>query len=131
MVALMMRAKCLGHITGFFEICSRKDAQDAGSRGVWVCIGKGVENRISVTEIFREDERKCIIKINGEVTATPVTQSVVNQYIDDWKSLFAFVGRARSADLLDEIRAYSQKLNTFTCEIGYHGLRILEVSDEA
>jgi pantoate kinase len=46
-----------------------------------VCIDKGVETNVTATKVAGKGKSKCIIKINGEVSNAPVTQSVVNQYL--------------------------------------------------
>ena len=75
------RAKCPGHISGFFEICRRSDAQHTGSRGAGVCIDKGVETNVAATRVSGKGKSRCVIKINGVEATAPVTQSVVNQYL--------------------------------------------------
>ena len=80
MVCQLTRARCPGHVTGFFEIVRRDDAQHTGSRGAGVCISKGVETNVMTIKNPKKKERECIIKINGEVSTAPVTRSVVNQY---------------------------------------------------
>jgi pantoate kinase len=76
----LTRARCPGHITGFFEIVKKADARHTGSRGAGVCISKGVETSVTAIKNSKEKENECVIKINGEVSPAPVTQSVVNQY---------------------------------------------------
>jgi len=87
----MTRAKCPGHVTGFFEICRRKDAQHTGSRGAGVCIDRGVETKVSSTKIEGKKNSKCSVKINGEVSSAPVTQSVVNQYLSLVKDSYSLI----------------------------------------
>ena len=47
------------------------------------------------------------------------------------KSVFAFVERVKSAELLDEVRAYSPDLNAFTCDVDYQGPSLVEVPNDA
>jgi pantoate kinase len=85
----LTRARCPGHITGFFEIVRRDDAQHTGSRGAGVCISKGVETNVTAIKNPKKKENKCIIKINGEVSTAPVTQSVVNQFLSLLKDTYS------------------------------------------
>lgn len=91
MVAPVTRVKCPGHITGFFEICKNgRDARYTGSRGAGVCIDKGVETDLTVLD---NDEVKVDITLNGEDIAAPVTQSVVNQFLEFKKQSYLVLVR--------------------------------------
>jgi pantoate kinase len=46
------------------------------------------------------------------------------------KSLFTFVERAKSKELVDEIKGYSKDLMVFTSEIDYRGPKIVEALNE-
>lgn len=83
-----MRTKCPGHITGFFEICKKEDARHTGSRGAGVCIDRGVETKLAVSE---SDDIKIDIKINGEKSSAPVTLSVVNHFLKLINGTHSFV----------------------------------------
>ncbi len=74
----MTRARCPGHISGFFEICRKRDAQHTGSRGAGVCINRGVVTSLKVKE---SNQTQINIKINGKLNPAPVTRSVVDQFL--------------------------------------------------
>ncbi|MHA1264328.1 MAG: pantoate kinase [Candidatus Helarchaeota archaeon] len=76
----MTKARCPGHITGFFEICqahSSNNIENIGSKGAGVCIKKGVETEL---KIAKSNEMKIEIEINGKPNEAPVTKSVVTQF---------------------------------------------------
>lgn len=90
MIAPVTRAKCPGHITGFFEIYKNginQDARYTGSRGAGVCIESGVETDITVME---STETKMDIKINGKKSSAPVTRSVINQFLKFVNKSYSF-----------------------------------------
>ncbi|MDD1778011.1 MAG: GHMP kinase [Candidatus Helarchaeota archaeon] len=85
----LTRARCPGHITGFFEIVKKADARHTGSRGAGVCISKGVETSVTAIKNPIKKENECVIKINGELSTAPVTRSVVNQFFSLLKDTYS------------------------------------------
>ncbi len=70
-----------GHVTGFFEIHDEaEDVSRRGSRGVGVCLSKGV-----FTEVEVEDSgEQCIeVYLNEQKADAPVTRRVVERIIGD------------------------------------------------
>ena len=91
MIAPVVKARCPGHITGFFEICKNSNDGDAryiGSRGAGVCISHGVETDIVVKE---SSETEIKIKINGKESSAPVTRSVMEQFLKLIKKSYLFL----------------------------------------
>ncbi len=91
MIAPVVKARCPGHITGFFEICKNSNGGDAryiGSRGAGVCIAQGVETDLIVKESI---EKKIDIEINGKNSSAPVTRSVIEQFLKILKKSYSFL----------------------------------------
>src|SRR4030043_531433 len=75
-----MRASafCPGHITGFFEICERKDLLSTGSRGAGLCLTLGATSRV----VMRDSSRQSVkVKIDGKESRAEVTKTAVRRLI--------------------------------------------------
>lgn len=72
------KAFCPGHITAFFEICDHDEPLRKGSRGVGLCISKGVYTEVVVKE---SREPKLGIWINGRKTDAETSELVVRRII--------------------------------------------------
>ncbi len=72
------RAFVPGHITGFFEICERKDALHTGSRGCGVVVSKGVHTTVKAK---KADENEVSIYIDGKACDCPVTTAAIKEVL--------------------------------------------------
>lgn len=76
----MMRASafCPGHITGFFEICERKDLLSTGSRGAGLCLTMGATSRVAIEDSQRQSVR---VTIDGKESRAEVTKTALRLLI--------------------------------------------------
>jgi pantoate kinase len=75
-------AFCPGHITGFFEICERKDLLSTGSRGAGLCLTLGATSSVVLKDANRQSVR---VKINDKEARAEVTKSAVRHLIGKQK----------------------------------------------
>lgn len=70
-----------GHITGFFEIHDEaKDIRQRGSRGVGICLSKGVKTTVEVSEA---EKQSIEVLINQKKADAKVTEFVVKKILGD------------------------------------------------
>lgn len=71
-------AFCPGHITAFFEVCEDADVVRKGSRGVGLCLSKGVVSTVVVSESKRQE---ISVYIDGRLTRDSVTELAVRKWL--------------------------------------------------
>jgi pantoate kinase len=77
------KAFCPGHATGFFEICDDfDDFKKIGSRGVGICLSKGV---ISMVDITPSNRQKITIYLNDEEKKADVSELAVKKIVGNKK----------------------------------------------
>lgn len=68
-----------GHVTGFFEIHDRaRDIKQRGSRGVGICLSKGVH---TILEVSTSEKQKIEVFINEKGCSAPVTKFTVKKIV--------------------------------------------------
>lgn len=72
------KAFCPGHVTGFFQICEKKDLLSTGSRGAGLCLTRGAVSSVRV-----EDGQKQSVStyLNGKMSTAEVTRAAIKDMI--------------------------------------------------